>query len=135
MTERQRNKRRSERYAARYQGDQDDLLEYSKPEKKKKSTKNILTMEQKIKKEQAEIKRKKKLKEANERQMEETVQKILNDCTTKKAKMTIFEKREKKRAELRKQKVITRNVKLILTLNREKPLDRMSQNTPRIEKE
>jgi hypothetical protein len=43
MTERQRNKLRSERYKARHH-DEQEAVKYSKPEKKMK-IKNIMTME------------------------------------------------------------------------------------------
>lgn len=105
MTERQRNKRRSERYVARYQGDEEELGQFVKPQKKKLA-KNIMTLEQKLKKEKNEENRRRKLKEANEKLMDDTVQKILNDCSSKKNKLTVFEKREKKREELRTKKVI-----------------------------
>lgn len=104
MTERQKQKHRSERYAARYQVEGEDYPEVSKKDKKKQE-RNILTMDQQMKRMQLEEGRKAKMRDANDKVMEETVQKILNEFSNKKTKLTLFEKREKNREQLRNEKV------------------------------
>lgn len=103
MTERQRAKQERQKLAAQRREMQDDQFSVSKPNKK---VKNIYNMEELVRKQQLDESRRLKQKEANDRLMEETVQKILNEFSNKKTKLSLVEKREKKRAELYQQKVI-----------------------------
>ena len=102
MTERQRAKQERQRLAALNRDADDDVLSSKTATKK---VKNVYNMEQLARKQELDESRKLKQKEANYRLMEETVQKILNEFSSKKTKLSLTEKREKKRAELYQQKV------------------------------
>ena len=102
MTERQRAKQQRENQAALSKLTDDDPYSNTNAAKK---VKNIYNMEQLARKQELDEARKTKQKDANDRLMEETVQKILNEFSNKKSKLSLTEKREKKRAELYSQKV------------------------------
>lgn len=102
MTERQRAKQERQRQTAiNREIDYDGVSEKTATKK----VKTIYNTEQLARKQELEESRKLKQKEANYRMMEETVQKILNEFSNKKTKLSVTEKREKKRAEMFQQKV------------------------------